>query len=154
MALSINPVNWFEIPVNDLGRATKFYESIFGIQLSLQHPYMQVDEVGTSLVDSPMEMAWFPMQRGAPNAAGTLMKSKGYTPSHQGTQIYFQSMTSKMYLEEWIKTAARHSRTGQASASTVLLRCLKIRKGIESSLTEIRAARNVARSASCTLCVV
>ncbi len=89
MSLSVNPVNWFEIPVTDLGRATKFYESIFGIQLSLQHPYMQVDEVGTSLVGSPMEMAWFPMERNAPNAAGTLMKSKGYTPSHQGTQIYF-----------------------------------------------------------------
>ncbi len=89
MALNINPVNWFEIPVSDLGRAKKFYETIFGIQLSLQHPYMQVDEVGASLVGAAMEMAWFPMERGGPGAAGTLMKSKGYTPSHQGTQIYF-----------------------------------------------------------------
>jgi predicted enzyme related to lactoylglutathione lyase len=89
MALNINPVNWFEIPVNDLGRARKFYESIFGIELPLRHPYMEVADVGTSLVGAPMEMAWFPMERNVPGAAGTLMKSKGYTPSHQGTMIYF-----------------------------------------------------------------
>ena len=48
-----NPVNWFEIPVNDLERARQFYETVFGLQLSL-------NEMG------PMKMAWFPMTQGSP----------------------------------------------------------------------------------------
>lgn len=71
-----NPVNWFEIPVNDLDRAKRFYETVFGFQLSL-------NEMG------PMKMAWFPMTTGGGGATGTLMKSGGYTPSHAGTLVYF-----------------------------------------------------------------
>jgi uncharacterized protein len=29
-----NAISWFEIPATDLDRATKFYESVFGIQLT------------------------------------------------------------------------------------------------------------------------
>ncbi len=76
MALKPNPVNWFEIPVNDLSRATEFYEGIFGIELSL-------NEMG------PSKMAWFPMVKEGSGAAGTLMKAEGYSPSDQGTLIYF-----------------------------------------------------------------
>ena len=71
-----NPVNWFEIPVNDLERAKQFYETVFGLQLSL-------NEMG------PMKMAWFPMTQGGPGATGTLMKAEGYAPSHAGTLVYF-----------------------------------------------------------------
>ena len=71
-----NPVNWFEIPVNDLERAKQFYETVFGLQLSL-------NEMG------PMKMAWFPMSQGGSGATGTLMKSEGYAPSHAGTLVYF-----------------------------------------------------------------
>ena len=71
-----NPVNWFEIPVNDLERAKQFYETVFGFQLSL-------NEMG------PMQMAWFPMSQGGGGATGTLMKSEGYVPSHAGTLVYF-----------------------------------------------------------------
>ena len=28
-----NPVNWFEIPENDLERAKQFYETVLGLQL-------------------------------------------------------------------------------------------------------------------------
>ena len=71
-----NPVNWFEIPVNDLARARQFYETVFGLQLSL-------NEMG------PMQMAWFPMTQGGAGATGTLMKADGYAPSHAGTLVYF-----------------------------------------------------------------
>jgi predicted enzyme related to lactoylglutathione lyase len=27
-----NPVNWFEIPVNDLARAKSFYEAVLGVE--------------------------------------------------------------------------------------------------------------------------
>lgn len=76
MSTSNNPVNWFEIPANDLARAKRFYETVLGIQLEL-------NQMG------PMEMAWFPMAQGGPGAAGTLVKMEGYTPSHDGTMVYF-----------------------------------------------------------------
>ena len=76
MTEQTNPVNWFEIPVNDLERAKQFYETVFGLQLSL-------NEMG------PMKMAWFPMTQGACGAMGTLMQSEGYAPSHAGTLVYF-----------------------------------------------------------------
>ena len=76
MSEQTNPVNWFEIPVNDLNRAKQFYETVFGLQLSL-------NEMG------PMKMAWFPMAPETAGATGTLMKAEGYTPSHAGTLVYF-----------------------------------------------------------------
>jgi uncharacterized protein len=71
-----NPVNWFEIPVNDLPRAVRFYEAILGVSL-------QTTEMG------PAQMAMFPMVQGGVNAGGALVKTDGYTPSHAGTVIYF-----------------------------------------------------------------
>ena len=73
---SNNPVNWFEIPAEDLGRAQKFYEQVFGITLSL-------NEMG------PTKMAWFPMDKDASGATGTLIKAEGQIPSHSGTLVYF-----------------------------------------------------------------
>jgi len=35
-----------------------------------------------------MKMAWFPMTKGAPGAAGALVKGEGYMPSHAGTLVY------------------------------------------------------------------
>ena len=75
MAKKMNPVNWFEIPVKDLDRAKKFYESVFGVKL-------QMEEMG------PMKMAWFPMLQDAFGAAGSLVKADGYAPSHEGTVVY------------------------------------------------------------------
>jgi predicted enzyme related to lactoylglutathione lyase len=71
-----NPVNWFEIPVSDLERAKKFYESILEIEL-------HKTEVG------PLEMAWFPMANDAYGATGSLVKADGYKPSHDGSLVYF-----------------------------------------------------------------
>jgi predicted enzyme related to lactoylglutathione lyase len=71
-----NPVNWFEIPVNDMARAVRFYEAVFGVSLARM-------EMG------PAQMAMFPMTQGGPNAGGALVKTDGYTPSHAGTVIYF-----------------------------------------------------------------
>lgn len=70
-----NPVTWFEIPVNDIKKAAAFYGKVFGVTLDL-------NEMGGA------EMAWFPIAQGGPGAAGTLIKSEGYTPSHSGTLVY------------------------------------------------------------------
>ncbi|WP_112663079.1 VOC family protein [Microvirga flavescens] len=74
----MNPVVWFEIPVNDLDKAKAFYEGVLDLSLSLQ-------EMG------PAKMAFFPMKDQAePGAAGTLVKSDGYGPSESGTLVYFE----------------------------------------------------------------
>jgi len=69
-------VNWFEIPVTDMDRAKKFYESVLGYELAL-------NEMG------PFQMAWFPMEQDAAGAAGTLVKAEGYVPSQTGSMVYF-----------------------------------------------------------------
>lgn len=71
-----NAVNWFEIPVRDLARATDFYEYVFGVTLTQ-------NDMG------PMRMAWFPMTVNGAGASGTLIQSEGYEPSHAGTLVYF-----------------------------------------------------------------
>ena len=76
MASSANPINWFEIPTNDLDRAQKFYESVLSIQ-------MERHDLG------PLQMAWFPMSPGGAGATGALVKAETYTPSYQGAVVYF-----------------------------------------------------------------
>jgi len=71
-----NPVNWFEIPVDDLDRAKKFYETVLGLELTL-------NEMG------PLPMAWFPMTEGLAGATGSLVKGEGYSPSTAGSLVYF-----------------------------------------------------------------
>lgn len=71
-----NPVNWFELPVSDMDRAIQFYQNILGIELSLQ-------EMGNLI------MAWFPMVQGGDGSTGTLVQNPNYTPSYEGTLIYF-----------------------------------------------------------------
>ena len=71
-----NPVNWFEIPVNDIARATRFYEGVFALKLDPM-------EMG------PAQMAMFPMNPEGTNAGGALVKTEGYVPSHAGTVVYF-----------------------------------------------------------------
>ena len=76
MADSINPVHWFEISVNDMDRAKKFYENVLDLQLGLNR------------VESTL-MAWFPTTEGGAGCSGALLNSEGRAPSHDGTMIYF-----------------------------------------------------------------
>ena len=71
-----NPVNWFEIPCHDLQESKTFYKGV-----------LQVDLIDAEM--GPNKMAWFPMEQGAPGAAGTLIQGDGYTPSHDGSLVYF-----------------------------------------------------------------
>lgn len=71
-----NPVNWFEIPVTDMDRAKTFYETIFSFDVS-------INQVGNET------MGWFPFDPKAPGATGSLIQNENYTPSHQGSLVYF-----------------------------------------------------------------
>lgn len=71
-----NPINWFEIPANDLDRAKSFYESVLDVEL-------------TELGMDHWKMYQFPMLGDSYGASGTLVKAEGYKPSHEGALIYF-----------------------------------------------------------------
>jgi predicted enzyme related to lactoylglutathione lyase len=71
-----NPVSYFEIPVNDLERAIRFYEFVFDCTLKR-----------TSIHGN--EMATFPFVEGAPCITGALAKGPSYVPGKHGVRIYF-----------------------------------------------------------------
>lgn len=72
-----NPVGWFEIYVNDMERAQKFYETVLQISLS---PLPSPDE-GL--------MVAFPWEDGKPGTSGALVKHEMGKPASTGTMIYF-----------------------------------------------------------------
>jgi predicted enzyme related to lactoylglutathione lyase len=89
-----NPVVWFEIYVQDMERARRFYESVFGFSLQrLDSP------------DPGMEMWSFPMQMDGPGAAGALARMDGIRPGGNGTMVYFRS-------EDCAVEAARVTKAG------------------------------------------
>jgi predicted enzyme related to lactoylglutathione lyase len=73
-----NPVGWFEIPVNDMSRAIRFYETVFKRMLHrLEMP--------------GQEMVVFEGDSNLPNCAGALVKIEGLHPQNDGTMVYFSS---------------------------------------------------------------
>lgn len=75
-----NLVGWFEIPVNDIVRASKFYEAVFNLTLT----QMDLGE---------LKMASFPFLDGGYGAGGSLVQHKNfYTPSTNGIVIYFATL--------------------------------------------------------------
>jgi len=74
-----NVVGWFEIPVKNMERAVKFYQTVFNFELSRQ-------QLG------PLDMAWFPWVETGVGSAGSLVKYEdSYQPSTKGVLIYFTS---------------------------------------------------------------
>jgi uncharacterized protein len=71
-----NMVVWFEIPVSDMERAKKFYETVFKIDINI------VDFGG-------LLMGWFPDRGEVNGARGTLIMQESYIPSQEGTLVYF-----------------------------------------------------------------
>jgi len=81
MDIDKNVVGWFEIPVNDMERAKKFYEAVFGYELSR-------NSMGV------LDMAWFPMQENGMGSAGSLVfHPEFYKPSAEGVLVYFTAFS-------------------------------------------------------------
>jgi len=78
-----NPVNWFEIYVEDMKRAKSFYESV--LQISLQ----SLDMPSESDDDAFFQMMMFPMLETEPNASGALVKTADMSPGGNSIVIYF-----------------------------------------------------------------
>lgn len=71
-----NPVNWFEIYVDDMERAKKFYQDVFGVKLD-------------RLPGADLEMWTFPMEQNGAGAAGSLVHMEGVKSGGNSTIIYF-----------------------------------------------------------------
>jgi predicted enzyme related to lactoylglutathione lyase len=71
-----NPIGWFEIYVQDMGRARAFYGAVFETRLErLQGP--------------DIEMWAFPMGPDRPGAPGALVKMEGFPSGGNSTIVYF-----------------------------------------------------------------
>jgi len=70
-----NSLNWFEISVTDIQRATRFYEKVFRIKMEPQEMM-------------EMKMAFFPWAPGSGKATGALVHSNAHKPSADGAKIY------------------------------------------------------------------
>lgn len=76
-----NSVCWFEIYVQDMARARKFYEAVLNVKLE-QLPVPQGPKF------NGLEMYAFPMNQNAPGAAGALAKMNGVPSGGGGTVVY------------------------------------------------------------------
>jgi len=71
-----NPVRWFEIYVQDMNRAKKFYETVINVKLER--------------LNSPeIEMWSFPMQMDQMGTAGALVRMQGVPSGGNSTIVYF-----------------------------------------------------------------
>jgi uncharacterized protein len=71
-----NPVDWFEIYVQDMSRARAFYDAVFATRLQ-------------RLEGTDLEMWAFPMAPDRPGAAGALVKMEGFPSGGNSTIVYF-----------------------------------------------------------------
>lgn len=76
----INPVSWFEIYVDDMSRAQKFYETVLGKKMN----NLPMPDGGDN-----MQMVAFPMEGGGEGAAGSLVKMDKMKAGTGGTMVYF-----------------------------------------------------------------
>ncbi|HEX4780950.1 MAG TPA: VOC family protein [Usitatibacter sp.] len=72
-----NPVNWFEIYVQDMDRARKFYEAVFQAKLE-------------KLDSGDIDMWAFPMSPDAMGSGGSLVYMKGFPQGSGNTIVYFR----------------------------------------------------------------
>lgn len=76
-----NPVAWFEIYVDDMARATKFYNEVLGIELEpLGDPN-----------DASIQMMAFPANMEQYGAAGALVKVEDFDAGGNSVLVYFAS---------------------------------------------------------------
>lgn len=78
-----NPVVWFEIYVDNMARAQKFYETVFNFQMN-QMPMPDMEQ--------ELKMLFFPADMETKNrASGALVKVEGVNAGGNSTIVYFMS---------------------------------------------------------------
>ena len=79
---NVNPVGWFEIYVDDMGRAKSFYESVFQIELQNMMPPGEESS-------AHMEMNMFTGDMTSYGATGALIKMEGMPAGQNSVMVYF-----------------------------------------------------------------
>jgi predicted enzyme related to lactoylglutathione lyase len=74
--MASNPVRWFEIYVQDMARARKFYETVLGVKLE-------------TLEGPDLEMWAFPMAMDQSGTSGALVRAAGVPSGGNSTLVYF-----------------------------------------------------------------
>jgi uncharacterized protein len=92
MGKDTNTINWFEIPVTDMERAKKFYETAFDVEM------MRHDMGG-------MEMTMFPSEEKSGLTSGALVKSQMHKPSKEGAILYMNANPDLQLVLDRVKTA-------------------------------------------------
>ena len=72
-----NIITWFEIPSADINRAKAFYEALLETSIG------DVQDFGG------LKMAAFARPENSSATTGTIVQHPQYTPSHQGSLLYF-----------------------------------------------------------------
>ena len=76
-----NPVGWFEIYIDDVERATAFYQSVLNVELS--------DLPDPTGEESNMVMKAFPADMEKYGATGALVKMDGFPAGQNSVMVYF-----------------------------------------------------------------
>jgi uncharacterized protein len=90
LSTATNALNWFEIPVTDVARAKKFYETAFDIEMQ------EMEMMG-------MKMVMFPSQ--SPKSGGALVKSPNHKPSTEGSIVYLNGNPNLQIVLDRIESA-------------------------------------------------
>ena len=82
--MKMNVVGWFEIPVIDMERAIKFYETVFDFEIS------------RNTVDG-LDMGWFPwVDKGVGSGGSLVLQPEQYKPSSDGVLVYFSAQSGDL----------------------------------------------------------
>lgn len=81
MSMQSNPVNWFEIYVQDIKRAQKFYQTVLNVEMIKLDVPTEGDEV--------FQMVSFPYVENGSNATGALVQFAGVPSGGNSTMVYF-----------------------------------------------------------------
>jgi len=85
-----NTISWFEIPVKDIARASKFYGEILKIEFKM-------DEMEGA------KLAVFPHEK--TSVGGCLIEHKEYEPSNKGTMVYLNGGADLQLIQDRIEAA-------------------------------------------------
>lgn len=92
MSEETNAINWFEIAVTDIARATKFYETILNIKTN------PLEMMG-------MKMSMFPNSGLNGTVGGALVQSEMHVPSQTGSVVYLNANPDLNIVMEKIEEA-------------------------------------------------
>lgn len=98
-----NPVAWFEIYVQDIERAKRFYESVFEVKLQQLHAPL-----------AEVELWAFPADRNSYGVGGALVKMPGFPSGGNSTLVYFHCLDCAV---EESRVAAAGGRIQRAKTS-------------------------------------